>query len=159
MANLWIKISVRIWLSRDGGRQQPLMRNPTRGEDKRVQPLLFFCPFISISWNFSTVACKTIIFLLAKNKRTLTSSDDNSTSERKQIKLKLNPSLPLYSTVASPLSATVSYVAAEFLKRRASESRSDWKWDDHGKTNSPWHCTTEKQRWNEGKDLFSSILI
>lgn len=43
------KVSVRIWLSRDGGREELLMRNPTRSEDKSEQPLLFFCPFIYIS--------------------------------------------------------------------------------------------------------------
>jgi hypothetical protein len=59
---------------------------------------------------------------LPKNKRTLTSSDDNSTSGRKQIKLKLNPSLPLYSTLAAPLSASVASLAMKWFKHSASEA-------------------------------------
>ena len=130
------------------------MRNPTRGKDKAVQaPFPCSCPFIYISWYFSTVTCKTIyfFFLLPKNKRTLTSSDDNSTSERKQIKLKLKPSLPLYSTVAVRLSAKVAFVVVEFFKCSSGAS-------EMGKEGSVWYnrvlnCLIRRKikRWKKSK--------
>lgn len=129
------------------------MRNPTRGKDKAVEPP-FLAParsFISLDIFLQPVVKQFIFFLLPKNKRTLTSSDDNSTSERKQIKLKLKPSLPLYSTLAVFLSAKVAFVAWEIFECTSGAS-------GMGKEGSLWYnrvlnCLIRRKikRWKKSK--------
>ena len=88
---------------------------------------------------------------MPKNKLTVASSDDNSTSERKQIKLKLKPSLPLHSTLALLLSAKVVYIAGEFFKCSYSASEMGKevpRWNDRVLS---YLIRRKIKRWNKRK--------